>query len=192
MSSTGANMTIKNSVLTILFMTTALASRPLAGQAIHSQVDRLAAFATYRTYSWDGDADDSQDGRALRDAMNKNLGLFGWRMVPSGGDVRVTATIAARKKQRVSNSGFAPYYSVISPTGYAAVETTSETTKSKELALSFVDARSGSLIWAADTRWQSSRAANDPRRDLEDKKVEQVVGKAFRKLAQARRDLPVS
>ena len=62
-------------------------------------------------------------------------------------------------------------------------------TKAKELTVKFVDGRSGASIWSADARWTNSRAANDPRRDLEDKKLEQVVGKVFQKLSKARRGL---
>lgn len=164
------------------------ASAPLFGQTVHSRVDGSGSFSSYHTYSWSGKVDDSQDGRTVRDAMNKDLGLLGWRMVPSGGDVRVTATIAAKAKQHRVNQGIPSDYSVSSPTHFAAnyPRLPDVVAKKKELDVRFVDARSGSSVWTAEVRWQSSRSVDDPRRDIEDKKLEQVVDKVFKKFAKAR------
>ena len=167
-----------------------LLATPLTAQSVRSQIDRSAQFSSYGTYSWTSPAEDAPDGQIVRDAMNRSLAALGWRVVASGGDVLVTAKVGLQVRVRQDNSGYPPDYGINSPTHYAAVYGDPGTmTKAKELTVKFVDGRSGASIWSADARWTNSRAANDPRRDLEDKKLEQVVGKVFQKLSKARRGL---
>lgn len=167
-----------------------LALSPLMAQSVHSRIDPSAQFSSYGTYSWTAPAEDTPDGQIARDAMNRSLAGLGWRMVPSGGDVLVTSSIGLQARVLRDNSGYPPDYGINSPTHYAAVyNAPGVVTKAKELSVTFVDVRSGISIWNADARWTSSRAANDPRRDLEDKKLEQVVGKVFQKLSKSRRVL---
>ena len=83
-----------------------LLATPLTAQSVRSQIDRSAKFSSYGTYSWTAPAEDTPDGQIVRDAMNRSLAALGWRMVPSGGEVQVTAKVGLQVRVRQDNSGY--------------------------------------------------------------------------------------
>ena len=126
---------------------------------ISSDYDHNTNFAKYKTYSWGKvkTADSLWDER-VKDAVNRELGAKGWTLVPSGGEVTVTARDAIHNQEQLNTfydqfGGFGGRrWGGGIGTGMAT--TTVDTYKVGTLVVDMFDAGSKNLIWrsaASDT-----------------------------------------
>lgn len=79
-------------ILFISALTAALLSPMLGAQQVHTDYDRKAPFSDYHTFSfYKLQTVNPLDRDLLRKEISSDLTYHGWREVPSGGDVTITA-----------------------------------------------------------------------------------------------------
>jgi hypothetical protein len=113
--------------------------------AVHTDYDRKADFARYRTYSWIGVRGDS----GVQAAVDAQLAAKGWTRVASGGD----ASVAAIAKDTVKS--FYDGYPGWGWNGWGANGTAATPEQAGSLTVDVFDARTKKLIWrgtATDTK----------------------------------------
>ena len=81
-------------LLSVLLVATAASAR------ITTDYDHNVNFGQYKTYSWAAvKTPDSLWDQRVKDAVNSELAARGWTLVPSGGEVSVTARDAIHNQQ---------------------------------------------------------------------------------------------
>jgi len=84
-------------LLSVLLVATAASAR------ITTDYDHNVNFGQYKTYSWAAvKTPDSLWDQRVKDAVNSELAARGWTLVPSGGEVSVTARDAIHNQQELN------------------------------------------------------------------------------------------
>jgi hypothetical protein len=82
-----------NKMIFSVALTAALCSAPLVAQQVKTDYDHKVDFTRYHTFSWKSvDAADPFYDQRIQDDVNRDLTARGWRLVPQGGDIVLTAS----------------------------------------------------------------------------------------------------
>lgn len=126
-----------------------LLSLPASAQKIETDYDHSINFSQYHTYSWGRvHTSDPFFEQRVRDAVNRDLQAKGWQLVPSGGDVTLTAVAIKRDRAEYDTfyEGFGPGWRWHG-WGSGMTMTTVETVPVGTLVLDIYDSGSHHLVW---------------------------------------------
>ena len=144
-------------------------------QDVHTDYDHHVNFSNFHTYSWAHvkTTDPLWENR-ITDAVDHELEAKGWRRVPSGGDVAITAVGSARNQQE-----YQTFYNGLGGGwfwgGFGDTATTSTVNYTVgTLVIDMYDANSKRLIW----RGTASKTLSD-KVDKNEKTLEKSVDKMF-------------
>jgi hypothetical protein len=92
-------MNILRRVSVTLALVVIFFSVPALAQKVETDYDHSVNFNQYHTYSWGHvRSTDPFFEQRIRDAVDHDLQIMGWQLVPAGGDVTLTA-VAIKKNQ---------------------------------------------------------------------------------------------
>ena len=127
-------------LLSVLLVATAASAR------ITTDYDHNVNFGQYKTYSWAAvKTPDSLWDQRVKDAVNSELDARGWTLVPSGGEVSVTARDAIHNQQELNTfyDGFGgPRFG-----GFGTSTTTVDNYTVGTLIVEIFDGGNKNMIW---------------------------------------------
>lgn len=118
------------------------------GAAVHTDYDRNANFSQFKTFSFARvETDNPFYEQRVKDAVSKDLEAKGLRMVPSDGDLQLTAVGATTNQQEYqtfyNRPGFGYYYG-----GFGGLSTTTvRNYKVGALVLDMYNGQTKRLVW---------------------------------------------
>jgi len=152
----------------VLLMAAGVAAQ---GQHVHTDYDHKAPFSDYRTFSFRKiQTVNPLDQPVLRDEIRSDLTYHGWREVPSGGDVAITA-IGGQQDQRQ----YQTFYDGLGPGfgwggwggwwgpgwgGAGETTTTVRTIPVGTLVVDLYDTRTHNLVWRGMSQETESKSMN--------------------------------
>jgi hypothetical protein len=152
--------------------------------------DHSVNFGKYHTYSWIGvNVEDSLWNDRVRNAIDNQLAVKGWRKVDSGSDASISA-FGATRTQRTFETWYGGGFGggwyhrgwwVGGGPGFAT--TTVEITPVGTLHIDIFDAQSKKVIWHADA---SDTLTGNPEKNQ--KKLEKTVTEVFKKFPPPSKD----
>jgi hypothetical protein len=169
-------------ILQRLSVTAALAAFvfpiPGSAQKVETDYDHSANFSQYHTYSWGRvHAADPLFEPRIREAVDHDLQAKGWQLVPSGGDVTLTAVLIKKNQAE-----YTTFYDGLGPGwrwhgwGAGMATTTVEKIPIGTLVVDIYDTSSKHLVWRGLAHDQLSEKP-----DKDTKKLEKAVDKMFDK-----------
>lgn len=127
-------------LLSVLLVATAASAR------ITTDYNHNVNFTQYKTYSWAAvKTPDSLWDQRVKDAVNSELAARGWTMVPSGGEVSVTARDAIHNQQELNT--FYDGFGGRRFGGFGTSTTTVDNYKVGTLVVEMFDGDNKNLIW---------------------------------------------
>jgi hypothetical protein len=165
-------------LLVWIFMVCIVSVSTCSAQDITTDYDHHVDFSRYHTYSWmKVQTDDPFWQQRISDAVDKELEAKGWRKVPSGGEVALTAVGAVHNQQEYQTfydgfgggwrwGGFGPN----------TATTTVVNNRIGTLILDMYDAQSKQLIWRGTGK---DSLAEKPEKN--EQKLDKAVQKMFDK-----------
>lgn len=161
--------------LALLAMLIASASSALS-EDVTTDYDHNANFERYHTYSWKmvKVPDPLWDPR-VRDAVNQELQKKGWQLVPSGGDVVLSAIGTTQTQTSLETFYNGPGWGGWGWGGFGTATTTPEQYQVGTLVLDMFDANTKKLIWRGVT---TGTVASKPSKN--EKNLEKSVDKMFK------------
>lgn len=155
----------------------AFASLPATAQKVETDYDHSVNFSEFHTYSWGHvhSSDPFVESR-IREDVDRVLRAHGWRKVPAGGDVTVTAVAVRRNRAEYES-----FYNGLGPGwrwhGWGGITTTTiETVPVGTLVVDVYQTGSHHLVW----RGMAHNSLSDDA-DKNAKKLEKAINKMFRK-----------
>ena len=145
---------------------------------VNTDYDHKVSFSNFHSYSW-GSVKTSNPlyVQRVKDAVNPDLQAKGWQLVPSGGDVTVTAVGSSQDRQM-----YQTYYSGLGGEGYyyggfgdlGTSTTTVENYKVGTLVVDMYDAKTKHLVWRSKA---NGNISNNPSNNTQrfDKAVDQML-----------------
>ena len=158
MNSLGNRASLRN-VLRSLAMTSFLVAALANAQKISTDYNHSTPFSQYHTYSWGQvSTTDPLNVQRVKDAVGHNLSAKGWQMVPSGGNVTITAVGATHDQQEYNSfydglGGFG-WRRGWGGGGFGETTTTVDQIPIGTLVIDMYDGSSKQLVWrgmASDT-----------------------------------------
>lgn len=146
----------------------------VASANISTDYDHNIDFGHYKTYSWAAvkTADSLWDQR-VKDAVNSELAARGWTLVPSGGEVSVTARDAIHNEQTLNT-----FYDGLGGRRFGGLgmsTTTVDNYKVGTLIVEMFDGGSKNMIWRGVASDTLSNSADKNVKNL-DKNVQKMFG----------------
>jgi hypothetical protein len=121
---------------------------PAAAQDVHTDYDHQRDFSQYHTYSWTKIHTDNPLWQSrVQDAINNQLDKKGWQLMPSGGQVSLSAVGAVRNQQE-----YRTFYSGMGGWGWGGgfgtqATTTVDNERIGTLVVDMYDTASKQLVW---------------------------------------------
>lgn len=142
-----------------------------SAQDVKTDYDHHANFSQYHTYYWEKvkTTDPLWESR-IQDAVNRDLQSKGWQLVPSGGQVAITAVGSARNQQE-----YETFYNGMGGWRWGGFgETTTQAVNYPvgSLVLDFYDAQNHQLLWRGVA---TDSLSNNPEKN--EKKLDKTVNK---------------
>jgi Domain of unknown function (DUF4136) len=153
------NRAFLGNVLRSLAITSFLVAAMANAQKITTDYNHSTAFSQYHTYSWGKvSTSDPLNVQRVKDAVDHDLSAKGWQMVPSDGNVTITAVGATHNKQEYNSfydgmGGFG-WRRGWGGGGFGETTTTVEQIPVGTLVIDMYDGSSKQLVWrgmASDT-----------------------------------------
>lgn len=149
-----------------MVLTLSLAGCP--SQNVHTNYDHKTNFASFHSYTWGPvQTSDPLNVQRIKDAVNPDLQAKGWQLMPSGGDVTVTAVGSAHDKKEYQTfynglGGEGYYYGGFGDFGGQGISTTTvQTYKVGTLVLDMYNAKTKHLVWRGTASGGISKNPND-------------------------------
>lgn len=145
-----------SALATIAVAAAFLAAQPLAAQKVNTDYDRHAPFSDYRTFSfYRVKTTNPLDIDPVKDEIRRDLTYHGWREVPSGGDIAITAVGAEHdsKEYQTFYDGLGPGFGWGGWGGWwgggwgADSTTTVQPVQVGTLMVDLYDTRTHNLVW---------------------------------------------
>jgi Domain of unknown function (DUF4136) len=145
-------------------------------QDVTVDYDHHANFERYHTYSWKmvKMPDPLWDPR-VQDAVNQELQKKGWQMVPSGGDVVLSAIGTTQTQTRLETFYTGPDWGGWGWGGFGTATTTPEQYQVGTLVIDMFEANTKKLIWRGVAQ---GTVATKPSKN--EKKLEKAAEKMFK------------
>jgi hypothetical protein len=160
----------------------ALTASPSRAANVSTDYDRNANFRGYHTFSFEKvQASDPFYEQRIKDEVTKDLSQAGWQMVPSGGDVVITAIGGVHSKQEYNT-----FYTGLGGRGWGwrgwggwgggwgNTQTTVQEVPVGTLMLDMFDSSTHQLIWRGSSRADISSKADKNTREL-DKDIDKML-----------------
>jgi hypothetical protein len=171
---------IRNTLLALAVL--ALTAPPSRAANVTTDYDHNTNFRSYHTFSFVKvqTADPFYEQR-IKDEITKDLSQAGWRMVPSGGDVAITAIGGVHDKQEYNT-----FYNGLGGLGWGwrawggwgggwgNTQTTVEQVPVGTLMVDMFDANTHQLIWRGRTQADISNKADKNTKEL-DKDIDKML-----------------
>ena len=153
------------------------ASSPALAQDVHTDYDKSASFTSYHTYSWKKLRTSNPLWQStVQAAVDKSLAEKGWRKVPSGGDVEISALGTTQNHQdyQSMDDGLA----TTRPVGYEESPALASVQMFKVgvFVVDIYDAQNKHLVWQGTS--VDNLSSNSDNNEL---RIEKAVNKMFRK-----------
>jgi hypothetical protein len=137
-------------------------------QNVHTDYDHKTDFASFHSYSW-GPVKTSNplNVQRIRDAINPDLQAIGWRLMPTGGDVTVTAVGSSHDIKEYDTfynglGGEGYYWGGFGGFGSTGMSTTTvQHYKVGTLVLDMYNAKTKHLVWRGTATSGISNNPND-------------------------------
>lgn len=156
--------------LTAAVLALALASPAIRAQHVHTDYDRNAPFSDYHTFSFHKiQTVNPLDQSVIRDEIRNDLQYHGWKELPSGGDITITA-LGAQTDQKQ----YQTFYDGLGPgfgwggwggwwgMGWGGGETTTTVRNIPigSLVVDLYDAHTHNLVWRGVSQETESNSMN--------------------------------
>ena len=171
---------IRNSLITLSLI--ALMASPMSAANVSTDYDHNANFRGYHTFSFARvQTSDPFYEQRIKDEVTKDLSQAGWQMVPSGGDVAITAIGGVHNKQEYNT-----FYTGLGGLGWGwrgwggwggpwgDTQTTVDTVPVGTLMIDMYDANTHQLIWRGRSQSDISNKSEKNTKTL-DKDIDKML-----------------
>ena len=160
-----------------------LLALPVLAQKISTDYNHSTDFSQYHTYSWSRvQTSDPLNQDRVKQAVDQDLTAKGWQMVPSGGNVAITAVGATRNQQEYNSfyNGFGGggfgWRRGWGGGGFGDTTTTVEQIPIGTLVVDMYDTGSKQLVWRGTA---SDTLSSKPEKNTQ--KLDKAINKMFDK-----------
>ena len=150
------------------------------GQNVHTDYDKKADFAQFKTYYWHKmQTSDPLWQEHITDTMDKNLRAIGWQKVQSGGDVALTAVAATQSQEE-----YKTFYTELGGTGFgssfggsevSSIPSAGQGYQTGTLVVDMFDVKTKRAIWRGTA---SDVVSKEPSKN--EKNLDKAVDKMFK------------
>jgi hypothetical protein len=159
--------------ITMLALVMTVASTA-AAQDVHVDYDHHANFERYHTYSWKMvKTPNTIWDQRVQDAVNKQMQQKGWQLMPSGGDVALSAIGATQTQTTLQTYYNGPGWGGWGWGGFGTATTVPEQYKEGTLVVDMFDPGTKQLLWRGVAQDTVSQKASKNTKNL-DKAVDKM------------------